>query len=389
MRACGHRNFTASERLLFVDFRGAHRLIAVSSTQAGCVVVVGGGVIGMSIALELAQRGRECVLVDAAPGRGASWAAGGMLSAAAEVAPGEELLLAALTKAAAQWPAFARRLQDVSGVDIDYVASGSILVGVTRSDVREAARLAGQIRDAGQVVHALGADELATLEPTLSAAAGGWLLPDDHRVDNRLLVEALLAGLKASGVSILEDRCERLDAEPSGIRVQLAHLGDVMAETCVLATGAADQLEGTEGLGIAAVRPVRGLTLRLTATQGEMLPTRTIRAVVDGIACYLVARSGPAIVVGATSEEHGDVHVARAGGVHQLLDAARTVLPVIDELHLEEVAVGLRPATRDHLPTVARTADPRVVVALGHYRNGVLLAPLAASEVVGLLEEPK
>jgi glycine oxidase len=348
---------------------------------------VGGGVIGMAVALELAVSGRECVLVDPAPGRGASWAAGGMLSPAAEVAPGEEPLLADLTAAAAMWPDFARRLEELSGIDIDYVACGSILVGITRSDVRETARLAHQIIDAGHVARALHADELATLEPTLTASAGGWLLPDDHCVDNRLVLEALVAGLKAVGVSILEDRCERLDAQPGGIRVSLAHLGDVVAAQCVLATGAAEPLAGTEGLGARAVRPVRGLTLRLSAQPGTALPTRTVRAVLDGVHCYLVPRSGPSIVVGATSEEQGDPRVARAGGVYQLLDASRRVLPIIDELHLEEVAVGLRPATADHLPFVAPLADPRVVAALGHYRNGVLLAPMAAAKVAQLLSE--
>ncbi len=348
--------------------------------------VVGGGVIGMAIALELAQVAVECTLIDPSPGRGASWAAAGMLSPGAEVAPGEDALLDELRAAALLWPAFAARLAALSGVDVDYAESGSLLVGTSVSDTREAGRLAGVIADAGIEVVRLSAPELAGLEPSLAAGrGGGWLLPGDHRVDNRLLVDGLLASLKALGVRILEDRCVELASTSSAIHLELEHQGSLDADACVLATGATAPLRGAEDLGLPHVRPVRGTTLRLGAVTGVQVPARTIRAVVDGLHCYLVPRRDGSLIVGATTEEQGYVQIARAGGVAELLEAARTVLPCVEELSFDEAAVGLRPATADHLPFVGRLRDPRVVGAVGHHRNGVLLAPRAGVVARSLL----
>jgi len=350
------------------------------------VVVLGAGVVGLSIALELVDAGATCTLVDPEPGRGASWAAAGMLSPAAEVAPGEEALLADLRAAALMWPAFARRVEAAGAVDVGYCASGSVLVGLTPSDTREAARLAGLVGATGIEVEPLGGADLERLEPALATGVrGGWLFPGDHSVDNRRLVEGLLAAVKARGARILEDRCVRVTAGSNGIRCSLEHQGDVVADRCVVAIGATPSLAGLDELGLPQVRPVRGATLRLSCTPGVELPRRTIRAIVEGVACYLVPRGDRELVIGATSEEQGYDEIARAGGVFQLLDAARSIVPCVDELAFDEVAVGLRPATPDNVPSVGKLADPRIVAAVGHYRNGVLLAPLTARRVVAEL----
>ena len=177
----------------------------------------------------------------------------------------------------------------------------------------------------------------------------------------------------------------RVTREHAGVRCSLEHQGDVVADRVVIATGALPPMAGLEELGLPRIRPVRGATLRLSGRPGIELPRRTIRAVVQGFHCYLVPRGDRELVVGATSEEQGYEPIARAGGVFQLLDAARSILPSVDELALEEVAVGLRPATSDHVPFVGPLRDPRVVAALGHYRNGILLAPLTARRVVAAL----
>jgi glycine oxidase len=351
------------------------------------VVVLGGGVIGMAIAFELASAAVECTLVDPAPGRGASWAAAGMLSRAAEVAPGEEAMLAELAEAADLWQDFASRVEGEGVCDVGYVASGSILVGLTASDARDAARFAAMASSAGVAVEPLSVDQVEQLEPALiGGLRAGWSLPGDHSVDNRRLVDGLIASIKALGVTIVEDRCIRVTRDHAGMRCSLEHQGDLVAERIVVATGAVPPIPGLEELDLPAIRPVRGVTLRLSSRPGVALPQRTVRAIVQGFHCYLVPRGDRELVVGATSEEQGYEPIARAGGVFQLLDAARSVLPGVDELALEEVAVGFRPATSDHVPFVSRLRDPRVVAALGHYRNGVLLAPLTARRVVEALE---
>jgi glycine oxidase len=358
----------------------------VSSAQVGCVAVVGGGVIGLSTALELADQVRECIVVDPLPGRGASWAAGGMLSPAAEVAPGEHGLLSDLRTAAGLWPDFVRRIEAASTVKVDYRATGSLLVGLTRSDARDVARFASQVVAAGIDVEELRNIDVADVEPCLAAGIScAWRVPGDHHVDNRLLIEALIGALKAKGVTLVEDRCVRIDTDGADVRLTLEHQGELRADRCVLATGASPLPLGTDALGIRGVRPVRGVTLRLTSVGDLGLPTRTIRAMVDGVHCYFVPRSDGSLVLGATSEECDDPLVARAGGVHQLLDAGRRVMPSLDEFNLAEVAVGLRPATSDHLPFVESLRGEKVVAALGHYRNGILLAPLAARRVAELV----
>jgi len=356
----------------------------VGSTRVETVGVVGAGVIGMSIAAELASAGLEVIVIDPTPGRGASWAAAGMLAPAAEVAPGEEQLLVDLAEAAASWPRFAERILAWGGCDVGYRATGSVLVGVSASDARDVARSVATMRATGIAVESLRGDELADQEPSLGSLRSAWLLPGDHSVDNRRLVAGLLEALKALGTRIIEDRCERVVAEPKGIRLLLERQGDVRCDACVLATGAAAAVAGTESLGLPGVRPVRGITLRLGASSGAAIPSRPIRAVVDASPCYLVPREDGSLVVGATSEEQGR-EVALAGGVHRLLDASRRVLPGIDELSFDETSVGLRPATEDHLPFVGTLRDRRVVAALGHYRNGILLAPLAAATAAGLV----
>lgn len=351
------------------------------------VAIVGGGIIGLAATFELATRGLSCTLIDPTPGAGASWAAAGMLAPAAEVAPGEEALQADLLAAGAMWPTFADRLYGASGVDVCFDRCGSVLVGATQSDAREVARLAGLVRAAGGTVSAVSGDEITTLEPALATRLrGAWLLEDDHRVDNRQLVRALQGAARAAGARILEDRCTAMDLHGRRVELRLEHLGEVQCDQCVIAIGASAVIPGTEALGGPTIRPVRGVTLRLGARPGVQVPTRTVRGFVDGMPCYLVPRRDGSIVVGATSEERGGEAISLAGGVRRLLDAAHTLFPAVDELAFEEASVGLRPATDDHLAFVGRTADSRVIVAAGHYRNGVLLAPLAATQVANLVE---
>ena len=221
--------------------------------------------------------------------------------------------------------------------------------------------------------------------PALSPALrGGVEVPGDHQVDNRALLAALVEAARSNGVTFLEGR---VAAVTSGPELVLADGHRLHADHVVLAAGTG--LPGlAAGAGLPEIRPVKGHILRLGPAAGAaaapLLP-RTVRGLVRGHSLYLVPRRDGSVVVGATVEERGTDTTVQAGAVHELLCDARTVVPGIDELELREAAAGLRPATPDNTPRIGWTALEGVVVASGHYRNGILLAPLTAAAVVDLL----
>jgi glycine oxidase len=313
------------------------------------VRVLGAGIVGLACAHELLGRGHAVEVVDPAPGRGASHAAAGMLSPSSEVWHGEEEILRLGLASAARWPAYAERL----GVPL--ATAGTLLVGRDAGDLQEVERQVALLAAYGVSVDLLGPAESRRLEPTLtSRVAGGALLPDDHSVDPRAVVVALL---------------ERVPVLPHPG-------GDV--DVTIVATGSRLP-EPFGGL----VRGVRGEILRV---QSDDVPARTVRGWVHGTPVYLVPRPGGEVVVGATSEEHEEPPVPTVGGVARLLEAARALVPGLDRAELTEAIARDRPATADNLPLVGPTHDPRVVLAAGHFRHGVLLAPLTAELVADHLE---
>jgi glycine oxidase len=158
------------------------------------------------------------------------------------------------------------------------------------------------------------------------------------------------------------------------------------AGAVVLCTGwEASALAGVPAAVLPSVRPVKGHVVRLRDRPDRPLLDRTVRGVVHGESCYLVPRADGTIVVGATVEERGDDRRVQAGAVFALLDRARALVPGIDELELEECVTGLRPGSPDNGPFVGWTDVPRLAVAAGHYRNGILLAPITAAALAALL----
>ena len=180
----------------------------------------------------------------------------------------------------------------------------------------------------------------------------------------------------------------------AGPGVELSDGSRLCSDYVLLAAGTGTpHIGGLEAAGLPEIRPVKGHILRLGPADGRdpprgladppLLP-RTVRALVHGRSIYLVPRPDRTVVVGATMEERGDDLTVRAGAVHELLSDARAVVPGIDELELLEARTGLRPATPDNTPVVGWTALPGVAVASGHFRNGMLLAPLTSATVVDL-----
>lgn len=310
--------------------------------------ILGAGIIGLSVADELVRRGHEVQLVDSAPGSGASYAAAGMLSPAGELWHGEGDLYAAGRRSVALWPAYARRL----GV---HLQKGTLLAAADRDDLHQIERRVDLMSAHGDAARLLTRTELEREEPRLGRVVGGALLPDDHSVDPREITRALLVRLRS-----------RVVAAPAG-----------EAEVTVIATGSV----------LAApyrhlVRGVRGEILRLRTAD---LPDRPIRALVHGEPVYVVPRPGGELVVGATQHEHDREPIVTAEGVWRLLDAARRILPGIDRAEVVELLARDRPGTRDNLPLIG-TVEDGVVLAAGHFRHGVMLAPLTARLVADHIE---
>jgi glycine oxidase len=366
------------------------------------VVVVGGGVIGMAIAWRARQAGMSVTVLERdLAGQGTSHVAAGMLAPVAEVEFGEagRRLLELGLRSAGMWPAFAAELEACGGTPVGLMRTGALLAARDEDDARELERQLDFRRSLGLSVRRLRPSEARDLEPALAPTVRLALeAPDDHSVDPRLVLTALRRACDATGVRVRERasvarvELERASedgggGDGAGGRVTGVTLADgelVSAEQVVLAAGPwSEWIEGLPpGAGV-PVRPVKGQTLRLRDPAGPGLLRRVLRF----RGGYLVPREDGRYVLGATVEEQGFGLAPTAGGVYELLRDARELVPGISELEIEELSVGLRPGTPDNAPVIGRGAVRGLVWATGHYRNGILLAPLTAELVAGVLAD--
>ncbi len=348
------------------------------------MAVAGGGAIGLSIAWRASLRGFDVTLVDPDPGRGAAWVAAGMLAPASEAHFGEEALVRLLAEGASRWPTFAEELEAASGLSVGYESTGTLLVAHDAGDRNELARSVAFQQSLGLRVTELTVAELRALEPGLSPTIrSGAKVHGDHQVNNRAFIEALRFAGMTCGVEFVSESIERIENGPTGPTMRTQSGAVIDADVVVVALGAdIGRLPGFEKLGTRPVRPVKGHILRLQGS--EPITGHTLRAIVKGRSVYLVPRQSGEIVVGATVEERGFDTTVQAGEVFRLLEDARAVLPGIDELELVEANCGLRPGSQDNAPTIALSDIDGVIVASGHYRNGILLAPLTADLVLSL-----
>jgi glycine oxidase len=341
------------------------------------VVVVGGGVIGLSVAWRLAED-HDVTLLDPAPSAGASWVAGGMLAPVTESWPGEEDLLDLGSASLDMWPEFAADLA------VDLQTEGTIAAAFDAADAGAQDMLAEHLASRGRAVRRLPARELRELEPALGPGVrSGLIVPGDLAVDNRELLRRLMSLTHERGVAFDPRRAELVG--PGAVRLDGG--GTIQCDTAVIAAGAWSGALHPALAGL--VRPVKGEILRLRARAGTLPPRHTVRALVESRPVYLVPRRGDELVLGATQYEAGFDYEVTVGGVRDLLGDAERVLPGIAEYGLTECAVGLRAGSRDNLPLVG-WLEPGVLVAAGHHRNGLLLAPITAAAVRALVagEDP-
>jgi glycine oxidase len=303
------------------------------------------------------------VLERGEPGCGASSVAAGMLAPVTEAEFGEEELLRLNVESAAMWPAFAAELEQATGMAVGYHADGALVVAVDRDDAEELRRLHQLQRSLGLESEWLVPSAARAAEPGLAPRIAGAIdAPGEAQVDPVAVVAALRRAFEDAG-----GRIEHADVKS---------LDGLDADQVVLAAGA-----WSAALADVKVHPVKGQLLHLrTRADAPPLAGRIIRTP----RCYVVPRPDGRVVIGATSEEKGFDTSVDAGAVHRLLEAAWEVLPDVWELEFVRVIAGLRPATPDNRPLIGRVSD-RVIHATGHYRNGILLAPLTAQRVVDAL----
>jgi glycine oxidase len=343
------------------------------------VTVVGGGLIGLAGAWRLAQRGASVVVCDPAPLSGAPYAAAGMLAPVTEVHYGEELLLALNIASAARYPGFVAELEDAAGQTVGHRTEGTLAVAFDAGDRAVLEELHAFQTKLHLDAELLDRRECRRLEPMLAPSVhGGLHVAGDHQVGNRRLGKALLAAATRAGVDVRREAVTALTRDGDKVTgVTLATGEQAATGTVVLAAGPwCNDLAGLPR--DVPVRPVKGQILRLR-TKVPFL-TRTVRAVVQGSTVYVVPREDGEIVVGATMEEMGFDTEVRAGAVYDLLRDAHAVLPGIAELELVECRAGLRPGSPDNAPIVGPAA-PGLLLATGHFRNGVLLTPITAEAI--------
>ena len=349
-------------------------------------VIVGGGTIGLACAWRAARRGlRVRVLERDEPGAGATHVAAGMLAPVGEANWGEDAIVGMSAASARDWPRFAEELRRDSGLETGYEPRGALHVALDRDEAEELRRRFELMSSLDLGVEWLRPSECRELEAGLSpSCAAGVHLPGEAAVDPRLLVPALVAALEEAGGQVLAPT-EVVDAifEQDRVAGVVTSEGrEHRADRVVLATGA------WSGAGSwlppsarPPVRPVKGQLLVLRGSPEQVVTER----VVTTERVYLVPRTDGRLVVGATVEERGFDLQVTAGGVHELLREAYRTLPDVAELELAEMLAGLRPGTPDNVPLIGPGALDGLVLATGHYRNGILLTPITAEAVAAML----
>jgi glycine oxidase len=353
------------------------------------LAVLGAGVIGMSVGWRAAQRGMRVVVLERdKPAAGSTGVAAGMLAPVSEALLTEQPLLHLGLASAAAYPQFAAEVKDSSGVDPGYHRCGTLLAARDADEAEALGRELAMRTRLGLAVTRLRASEARALEPALAPVLRLALeIPDDHAIDPRRLTSALAIALARAGGEL------RTRVAATGLTVDRGRVSGVVLATgetlavaqVVIATGAW-RIDGLPPEAQVPLRPVKGQIMRIRDPSGPGLLKRVVRL----RGAYIVPRGDGRYVVGATMEERGFDTTVTAGAVYELLRDVGELVPGLGELVLEEVSAGLRPASPDNAPVIGPGVIAGLHWATGHFRHGVLLAPITAEGIVRMLagEEP-
>jgi glycine oxidase len=351
------------------------------------VTVVGAGVIGCAVAYELARRGARVRVADPrTPGQGATRASAGILAPYIEGHVSSLLTLG--VRSLALYDDFVQRLTADAGIDLEYVRCGTLQVAVADAEISHLAALSRDLTKARVAHRLLDAHEVREAEPELSPSVhGALLIPAHGYVVADSLMRALVAACLHYGVEFETTTVTQVGGAAGGACVHTVD-GRIESDAAVMAAGSWSPLipvrAGLEEAGgrnpHPPVSPIRGQIVRLEVERP------VARHVLWGPGCYIVPLRDGTVLVGATVENAGFDERPTAGGVRALLNAATSWFPVLETAVFTAARVGLRPGTGDDLPIVGPSSSmPSVFYAIGHFRNGVLLAPLTASLVADLV----
>ena len=337
------------------------------------VVVVGGGVVGCAVALRLVSAGARCTVVErSVPGAEASSAAAGILAPQAE-GDGPGAFLDLCLRSRSLYPGFVDEVEALSGMRVGFRRSGVLHLAFTEATLeRLRVRVGGQ-RKAGLSAEVLDTKAVLGLEPNVSPdVLGAALFPEDGSVDNRLLMRALSMAAARSGAHFVTGHVRGLleaSGRTSGVDVDGERLA---AGAVVVAAGAWTGLVPGSGLSPRQVRPARGQMVMLRSR----LPA--LERVAFSDEGYLVARADGHLLAGSTVEFQGFAKEVTAAGLRHILGVALRMVPSLADVPVVETWAGLRPFTEDRLPVLGPGPLPGLFLASGHFRNGILLAPVTA-----------
>ncbi len=339
-------------------------------------MVVGGGIMGCACAWDLARRGLKVILFErSVPGAEASSAAAGILGASVEYPEGGPVARLA-RESRRLYPGFVRELVKKTGIDPEFRECGVLEVAFRRHGGR------AHSASKGGAPRVLGAHAIRKLEPALSERLlSGALHPRDARVNPRLLLRALRIAAGRDGVVFRTGAYVRRVVVRGERAVGIA-LDDgevVRANHVIVAAGSWTTLVEGTGLSAGAVVPARGQIVELET------PEPLLRRVVRGPKAYLVPRDDGRVLVGSTLEFVGYRREVTAGAIRDLIDAAIRLVPALASAEFRSSWSSFRPYTKNELPLIGTTGVPGLVLATGHYRNGILLAPVTAAIVSALV----
>ncbi len=341
------------------------------------IAIIGGGVIGLALARALASQTLSLAVIDASARiPPATTAAAGMLAPSFEKALGGEALYDLSAASLSMWPSFAASLAEEIGADIDFRADGILGVALDAAGAQTLDQQCNKLAGRGADVSMLTGREARALEPALSNCVTAALhAARDAQVDPAKLVAALRLSLEKRGASLIEDHVVAARPLANGWRVALGTGGDIVADQIVAATGAASDWVIAD-VARPPVFPVKG-----EAFSVEAPPLTSVERVIRGPGAYVCPKAGGRIVIGATEQRGRNDLAVSAAAIVTLRAGAVDVVPALD--NCAEIArwAGLRPATPDGAPIlgVDRRGPAAAWLALGHHRNGVLLAPASAA----------